>query len=74
VNAIAVTVQVPTQGTACGNIFRVGQYYLVYAHLRGGSHALETDSCTPTKELGQAAKEIVSLGPPSFQAEEKGAP
>ena len=65
-----VKVLTATQGPACGYPFQVGQYYLVYA-LQADGPVLRCSTCSPTKEFGQAGQDMASLGPPTYQPDEK---
>ena len=64
-----VHVITPLQATACGDMFRVGYYYFVYAQSRVAGGPLEVNRCTPTKELHESPWEADALGKPSFSTE-----
>jgi hypothetical protein len=54
-----VEVSTPSQGGACGNHFKEGRGYLIYAY---GKRGLKTDSCTETKPLAKAGADLAVLG------------
>jgi hypothetical protein len=61
----AVAVGTPSQGSACGYPFEIGQNYLVYAY-RHRADQLHTNVCSRTTLLGSASADLQILGEPRY--------
>ena len=59
ISSTTIDIFTAAYGTACGYYFQVGSTYLVYAYMYEG--ALETNSCTLTKQLSSASEDLTFL-------------